>query len=81
MSSQLYKYQPLERLRAERKLRGLSTRELAEKSGVARQTIEALEYGISNPLEIKLSTLIKLCKALKLKAYDLFPSNELKARR
>ena len=73
-----YKYKGLLTLKAERKLRKLSTRELAKKSGVSQVTIEALEYGISNPLEIKLTTLIKLCRALKIKAFDLYPCKELK---
>ena len=71
-----YKYKPFESLRYYRTLKGLSVRELAEISGVSRQTIECLEYGINNPLEIKLTTLIKLCRALEIKAYDLYPATK-----
>lgn len=73
------KYEPFYALRTQRKLKGLSTRELAELSGVSQFNIESLEYGKSNHLDIKLSTLIKLCRALKIKAYDLYPATtELK---
>lgn len=71
-----YKYDPLESLRYYRTLKGWSVRELAEKSGVSKETINCLEYGVNNPLEIKLSTLIKLCRALKIKAYDLYPTTK-----
>ena len=74
-----YKYEPFERLRYYRKSKGLSTKELAELSGVSQFNIESLEYGKSNHLDIKLSTLIRLCQALKIKAYDLYPeTKELK---
>lgn len=71
-----YKYEPFESLRTYRKLKGLSTRELAEISGVSQANIESLEYGKSNYLEIRLATLIKLCRALDIKAYDLYPTTK-----
>lgn len=56
-----------------RKEKRLSRRELAELSGVNEQTIVALEMGKNNPFEAKLSTLIKLAKALHCKVRDLYP--------
>ena len=50
-----------------RKDKKLSRRELALLSGVAEQTIQSLEEGYSNIDDIKLSTLMKLSKALKCK--------------
>ena len=76
MESKIYKYEPFYALKTIRKAKGLSTRELAELSGVNQKTIESLEYGITNHLDIKLSTLIKLCRALKIKAYDLYPATK-----
>ena len=60
-------------LRDKRQARGLSQRELGELSGVHEMTIKALENGTNNPDEAKLSTLIKLAKALKCKVRDFYP--------
>ena len=56
-----------------RKSRGLTLQKLAEKSGVKIETIRALEYEINNPNNAKISTLIKLAKALKCKVRDFYP--------
>lgn len=56
-----------------RKIQGLTRGELAELSGVHLKTIEALEKGTNNPDNIKLSTLLALSKALKVKAIHLLP--------
>lgn len=56
--------------------KGLSRRELAEKSGVNEQTIVALESGKNDPNEAKISTLIKLAKALHCKARDFYPDEK-----
>lgn len=53
--------------------KGYSRRELALLSGVSQYTIQHIENGITDSEEIKLSTLIKLCKALKCKLSDLLP--------
>ena len=59
-----------------RKQKGLSRRELAEKSGVNEQTISFLESGINNPNFAKIDTLIKLAKALKCKVRDFYPDEK-----
>lgn len=56
-----------------RKSKGLSRRELAEKSGINETTIKFLEYEKNNPYEAKLSTLLKLANALKCKIRDFYP--------
>ena len=56
-----------------RKAKGLSRKQLAEKSGVNESTIKFLEYGINNPYEAKLSTLRSIANALKCKVRDFFP--------
>ena len=63
----------LETLRVYRTNKGLSRRELALKSGVKEETIKALELGINNPMEAKLSTILKLSKALGIKPHKLYP--------
>lgn len=59
-----------------RKQKGLSRRELADKSGVYEQTISFLESGINNPNFAKIDTLIKLAKALKCKVRDFYPDTK-----
>ena len=56
--------------------KGLSRRELAELSGVNEQTIVALEIGKNDPSEAKISTLIKLAKALRCKVRHLYPQEK-----
>ena len=60
-------------LREIRENKHLSRRELAELSGVNEQTIVALEIEKNDPIEAKLSTLIKLAKALHCKVRDFYP--------
>ena len=57
-----------------RKAKELSRRELAEKSGVKKMTIVFLESGKNDPNNAKLSTLVKLAKALKCKVRDFYPN-------
>lgn len=59
-----------------RKTKGLSRRELAEKSGVKEMTIVFLENGTNDPNNAKLSTLVKLAKALKCKVRDFYPQEK-----
>lgn len=61
----------LGRLEHIRKCKGLSRKDLAKLSGVGEQTIVALETGINNVNNAKLSTLVNLAKALKVKVIDL----------
>lgn len=56
-----------------RNARGLTMQELASISGVTKDTINSIENDRINNEEIRLSTLIKLCKALKCKMSDLLP--------
>ena len=58
----------LERIRKEQ---GLSRRELALLSGVKEVSIHHLEKGFTDVNNVKLSTLIKLAKALHCKVVDL----------
>jgi DNA-binding Xre family transcriptional regulator len=58
-----------------RESKGFSRRELALLSGVNEHTIQHIENGITDNQEIKLSTLIKFCKALKCKLSDLLPKD------
>lgn len=62
----------LERIRREQ---GLSRRELALLSGVKEISITALERGITNVDNVKLSTLIALAKALHCKVIDLLSAD------
>lgn len=56
-----------------RESKGMTRKELADKSGVHEKTIVALESGLNNPLNAKLSTLLALCKALNTKVKYLYP--------
>lgn len=56
-----------------RKQKHLSRRELAEQSGVNEQTIRFLEEEINDPTNAKLSTLVKLARALKCRVKDFYP--------
>lgn len=58
------------RLEEVRKKARLTQKELAEKSGITRQTINALEKGRSKG--VNGTTLIKLAKALDVKIDDIF---------
>ena len=61
------------RLKELRESKGLTRKELAKLSGVHEKTIVALETGVNNPLNAKLSTLLALCKALHTKVKYLYP--------
>ena len=60
-------------LREKRKEKHMTITQLSEISGVHLQTIRALEKGINDPREAKISTLIKLAKALKCKVRNFYP--------
>ena len=62
----------LERIRKEK---NYTRRELSLLSDISAQTIQALEQGITNVDDVKLSTLVKLAKALKCKVIDLLPKD------
>ena len=56
-----------------RKEKHLSRRELSLMSGVHEQTIVFLETQINNPFDAKISTLVKLAKALHCRVRDFYP--------
>lgn len=62
----------LERIRKEK---GLTRRELELLSGVKQLTIHHLENGITDVNNVKLSTLVALAKALKVKVIDLLSAD------
>ncbi len=64
------------KLKEIRTAKGLSRRELAELSGINENTIVALEIGKNDPSEAKLSTLIKLARALHCKVRHLYPNEK-----
>lgn len=70
------KYEPLLTLINERKKKGLSRHDLAVLSKITEETIKSLEYGINNPRQAKLSTLLALCEALKINLSVLFPDEK-----
>ena len=70
--SEMTKLDNLEKIR---KAKGYSRRELADISKVNQTTIQYLEEGRYNINAIKLSTLIALAQALKVKARKLLPSD------
>ena len=62
----------LERIRKEK---GFTRLELSKLSGVHPATINALERGLNNVDDVKLSTLINLAKALHCQVVDLLDAN------
>lgn len=60
-----------------RKRKGFTRKELAAKSGVHEMTIRALETGINNPYDAKVSTLLKLATALGCRVRDFYPSEKV----
>lgn len=56
-----------------RKDKHLSRKELANRSGVHQMTINFLEKKINDPYDAKISTLVKLAKALHCKVRDFYP--------
>lgn len=67
----------LNNLKKIRESKGFARRELELLSGVKELTIHNLEVGATNVDNVKLSTLIRLAKALKCKVIDLL-DNDLK---
>ena len=65
----------LENLKTIRINKDLSRLELSKLSGVSVQNIQALEEGITQVDNVKLSTLVALAKALKVKVIDLLPKD------
>ena len=63
----------LEGLENIRKSRSLTRADLSKLSGVPKDTIHSLEKGRTNVDNVKLSTLIKLSKALRVKVRCLVP--------
>ncbi len=61
-------------IRSLRKARGLTQESLAEKSGVAADTVRRLEYGSFSP---RLDTLTKIGAGMKLRLSTMFESCEL----
>ena len=61
------------RLLALRKDRGLTQMELAEKAGLADRTYADIERGTVN---MRMSTLVKICEALNIRPNDLLLSYE-----
>lgn len=59
-----------------RKEKGLSRRELAEKSGINENNIVRLESLADDPRTAKLITLMKLAKALHCRVKDFFPKEK-----
>lgn len=64
----------LEKLEKIRLEKGFSRKELAKLSEIKEETIVSLELGRTNVNNVKLSTLIKLSKALHCKVVDLVDS-------
>lgn len=56
-----------------RKSKNLTRKKLAELSGVHEQTINFLENQINDPSDAKISTLVKLAKALHCRVRDFYP--------
>lgn len=69
---------PMLELKLLRKGKNLTRDELSELSGVPTTTIQALEDGRVNTDNVKLSTLIKLASALKVKVSKLLPIDTAK---
>ena len=70
------KHEPLTTITEIRKHKGITQQELAIKSKVNIGTIRALEEGINNPKQAKLSTLLAIAKALNVKLIHLFPDEK-----
>ncbi|WP_337970310.1 helix-turn-helix domain-containing protein [Virgibacillus salexigens] len=61
-----------ERIKEERKKKGLTQKELGEKIGVKHNTISSYEKGTNAPEQ---NAIFKIARALNVKVDDLFPSN------
>lgn len=67
----------LELLTEYRKKNHLTRDRLAEISGVAKSTIVALELGKTNIYEAKITTVVKLASAMKIRAKRLYKNKEI----
>lgn len=76
MKMEKSKYKPFTRLLEIRKACGLSRQQLADKAHVSAMTINALETGLTNYHDAKLSTLLAICHALGCKLSALFPNDK-----
>ena len=65
--------QPIFALEHIRKQKKMTRKEVVAKSGVHVKTIEFLENEINDPFNAKISTLVKLAKALGCKVRDFYP--------
>ena len=63
-----------QKLKSARKKLGMTQRELAEKLGSSPSAIGMYEQGRRTP---DYDTLLKICKILKITAYDVFAENEV----
>jgi len=69
-SQENMKLENLQKIRLQKKL---TREELGALSGVKPETITALELGINDALNVKLSTLLALAQALDVKVIKLLP--------
>ena len=68
----------LDELKKIRKDRHLSRKDLAKLSGIPMITIASLENGVNNVENVKLSTIMALAKALKVKVRTILPEEMAK---
>ena len=68
----------LDELKKIRKDRHLSRKDLAKLSGIPMITIASLENGVNNVENVKLSTIMSLAKALKVKVRTILPEEMAK---
>ena len=64
---------PMLELKLVRKNKNLTRIDLSKLSGVPKVTIQKLEDGVVNTDNVKLSTLVKLASALKVKVRQILP--------
>lgn len=64
---------PMLELKLVRKSKNLTRDNLSELSGVPKITIQSLEDGLVDTDNVKLSTLVKLASALKVKVRKILP--------
>lgn len=65
------------KLQSMRKSKGMTQKELAEKSGVPQRTIEHYENQIRRINGAKIEVLVNLAEALDCKIYDIMENKEL----
>lgn len=64
------------KLKEIRKKKGLSRQKLADLSKINKETIKALEMGINDAKNAKISTLVALATSLKCKVRDFYPEEK-----